>query len=253
MHGTRRERWRPISAGVASLPEGRVLLCPVTGGGNASRSSKGKSRQPRRRGEPPGRKRVDFVGPGDVVGEMSPRPGPALRDCSGCRAEGGIRTLKPPKRRPTVFETRRSLPPRRFGKRFAPPRKALRASLRASYELVDAFRLASHTTGIPDGPRLAAGPSGMHRVTSPAGSSVVEPVGDLLAEERALHVRGAEVDAAPHARIDDLLECLGEAVEAPRRTRRWRALIAFRRERDPVGVEERLERVHDRPADAGVP
>jgi hypothetical protein len=43
---------------------------------------------------------------------------------------------------------------------------------------------------------------------------LVEPVGDPLAEYRPLYVCGAEVDATPDARIDDLLECLGESVEA---------------------------------------
>ena len=33
-----------------------------------------------------------------------------------------------------------------------------------------------------------------------------EVVSDLLAEDRALDVGGAEVDAAPDARVDDLLE-----------------------------------------------
>ena len=41
----------------------------------------------------------------------------------------------------------------------------------------------------------------------------VLPVGDLLTERRPLDVGGAEVDAAPDARVDDLLERVGEAVE----------------------------------------
>jgi hypothetical protein len=42
---------------------------------------------------------------------------------------------------------------------------------------------------------------------------LAEPVGDFLADHSALHVGGAEVDAAPDARVDDLLEGLREAIE----------------------------------------
>jgi hypothetical protein len=41
-----------------------------------------------------------------------------------------------------------------------------------------------------------------------------EPVGDLLAEHGALYVGRSEVDTAPYARVDDLLERVGEAVVA---------------------------------------
>ena len=39
--------------------------------------------------------------------------------------------------------------------------------------------------------------------------------GDLLADLRALDVGGAEVDAAPHPCVDDLLQSVGEPVEVP--------------------------------------
>ena len=81
---------------------------------------------------------------------------------------------------------------------------------------------------------------------------LLEVVGDLLAEHGALHVGGAEVDPAPDAGVDDFLERIREAVEAPRRTGRGKALVAFRGEGDPVGAEEGLQRVHGRAADAGV-
>jgi hypothetical protein len=81
---------------------------------------------------------------------------------------------------------------------------------------------------------------------------LLEVAGDLLAELCPLHVGGAEVDPAPDARVDDLLERIGEAIEAPRRTGRGKALIADRREGDPVGAEEGLQRVHGRAADGGV-
>src|SRR5439155_11470511 len=41
-------------------------------------------------------------------------------------------------------------------------------------------------------------------------------VNDLLAEHRSLNVGGPEVDPTPDAGVDDLLERLGGAVEAPR-------------------------------------
>src|SRR5512132_3448904 len=87
------------------------------------------------------------------------------------------------------------------------------------------------------------------------GLEVVLPqvLGDLLAQHGSLHVGGAEVDAAPHARADDLLEGLREAVEAPRRAGCGTALVADRGERDLVGAEEGLQRVHEGTADAGVP
>jgi hypothetical protein len=65
---------------------------------------------------------------------------------------------------------------------------------------------------------------------------------DLLAELRSLHVGGAEVDTAPDARVDDLLERVREAVERPSRA----GAAADGAERDLVGAEEVLERVHDR-------
>src|SRR5215218_2191484 len=102
--------------------------------------------------------------------------------------------------------------------------------------------------------------TGAHGLVCPSGFSstrrlevvLVEPARDLLAEHRALHVGGAEVDAAPDAGIDDLLERVREAVEAPRRAGRREALVAGRREGDLVGAQEGLQRVHRRTADAGV-
>ena len=54
------------------------------------------------------------------------------------------------------------------------------------------------------------------RCGSADGLEVVlcEPVGHLVAEHGALYVGGSEVDGAPHARVDDLLERLREPVEA---------------------------------------
>jgi hypothetical protein len=64
-------------------------------------------------------------------------------------------------------------------------------------------------------------------------------MGNFLAEHRSLHVGGAEVDAAPHSGVDDLLERVREAVEAPRGTR----FVAEGTERDLVGAEEVFQRV----------
>ena len=44
---------------------------------------------------------------------------------------------------------------------------------------------------------------------------LLQVVRHLLAEDRALNVGRSEVDAAPHARVDDLLERHREAIEAP--------------------------------------
>ena len=43
--------------------------------------------------------------------------------------------------------------------------------------------------------------------------ALLEVVRDLIAEHRSLHVGGAEVDAGPDARIDDLSETIREPVE----------------------------------------
>src|SRR6266511_4868169 len=75
---------------------------------------------------------------------------------------------------------------------------------------------------------------------------------DLLAEDGSLDIGGAEVDPAPDTGVDDLLERVREAVEAPVRTRGRRALVADGREADPVGAEERLQRVRGRSTEAGV-
>jgi hypothetical protein len=39
------------------------------------------------------------------------------------------------------------------------------------------------------------------------------PAGNLLAEQRSLHVRVAEVDACPDARLDQLVDQVGEPLE----------------------------------------
>ena len=44
---------------------------------------------------------------------------------------------------------------------------------------------------------------------------LVEVVGELLAEDGSLNVGGVEVDPTPDAGVDDLLEPIGETVEAP--------------------------------------
>ena len=77
---------------------------------------------------------------------------------------------------------------------------------------------------------------------------LLEVVGDLLAEHRSLHIGGAEVDAGPHAGVDDFLEDVRETVEAPRGA----GFVAERAEGDLVGAEEVLERVHERTSCAGV-
>ena len=45
---------------------------------------------------------------------------------------------------------------------------------------------------------------------------LLEVLGDLVAEHRSLNVSRAEVDASPHAGVDDLLEHVREPLEAPR-------------------------------------
>src|SRR4029453_4464171 len=81
---------------------------------------------------------------------------------------------------------------------------------------------------------------------------LAQVVGDLLAGDGSLNVGGSEVDSGPNTGVDDLLECRREALEAPRWTGCGRALVAGRGEGDLVGAEERLERVHGRPADTSV-
>ena len=70
----------------------------------------------------------------------------------------------------------------------------------------------------------------------------MEIAGDLGAEQRALDVRVAEVDAAPDARVDGLPEHVGESVEAAGRA----GLVAVQAEGDPVGAEEAEQRAQDR-------
>jgi hypothetical protein len=48
---------------------------------------------------------------------------------------------------------------------------------------------------------------------------LLEVMGDLPAEHRSLRVGGAKVDAGPHSGVDDLLERVREAVDAPRGAR----------------------------------
>ncbi len=71
------------------------------------------------------------------------------------------------------------------------------------------------------------GPHRPKRVTSACRLEVVlrHVVDDLVAEHRSQHVRGAEVDAAPDARVDDLLQRVGETVEGPGRTGAGRHLL----------------------------
>jgi integrase len=75
-----------------------------------------------------------------------------------------------------------------------------------------------------------------------------QPVGDLLPQHRALDVGGAEVNTAPHPRVDDLLERLGEPIEAPGGPR----AVAERAESDLVGAEVVLQRADNRAANAAV-
>ena len=74
-------------------------------------------------------------------------------------------------------------------------------------------------------------------------------MGDLIAERGSLRVGGAEVDAAPHSGVDDLLERVRKPVEAPRGT----GFVAEGAEGDFVGAEEVLQRVHECTGGAGVP
>ena len=60
----------------------------------------------------------------------------------------------------------------------------------------------------------------------PVGSSASSYSGRPSCRHHALHVGRPEVDPTPHAGIDDLLQRLREAVEAPHGTRRRRALVA---------------------------
>jgi hypothetical protein len=75
-----------------------------------------------------------------------------------------------------------------------------------------------------------------------------EVLGDLGAEEGALDVGGAEVDAGPHAGVDVLAERVGEAAPGPSRA----GLVAVDAEPDPVGAEEVLQRAQDRAGGAVV-
>ena len=77
---------------------------------------------------------------------------------------------------------------------------------------------------------------------------LLEVVGDLLAEPGSLLVGGAEVDAAPHSGVDDLLERVREALEASGST----GFVAEGTERDPVCAEEVFQRVHDGTAHAAM-
>ncbi len=89
-----------------------------------------------------------------------------------------------------------------------------------------------------------------HRSESVDRLEVVLPevVGDLVAEHSSLGIGSAEVDAAPHSGVDDLLERVGEALEAPCGA----GFVAESAEGDFVGAEKVLERVHYRTTHAGV-
>ena len=78
---------------------------------------------------------------------------------------------------------------------------------------------------------------------------LLKVVSDLLAEDGSLRVGGAEVDPAPYSGVDDLLECVRQALKAARGT----GFVAERAEADLVGAEKVLERVNDCTAYAGVP
>src|SRR5207237_1344047 len=78
---------------------------------------------------------------------------------------------------------------------------------------------------------------------------LLQVVGDFIAERGSLRVGGAEVDAGPHSRVDDLLERVREPLEAARGT----GFVAEGAEANLVGAEEVLERVHERTGRAGVP
>src|SRR4051812_40255980 len=71
---------------------------------------------------------------------------------------------------------------------------------------------------------------------------------DLRSQLGALLVGGAEVDAGPDPRVDDLLERVGQAPEAAH----GRALVAVGREGDAVGAEEGLQRTDKGGRPAGV-
>src|SRR5256885_3557080 len=63
---------------------------------------------------------------------------------------------------------------------------------------------------------------------------LLAPMGDVFANVRASGIGETEMDTLPHARVDDLLDRIGEAREAPRRARDR----AERAERDLVRSEE---------------
>ena len=75
-----------------------------------------------------------------------------------------------------------------------------------------------------------------------------EIVSDLIAKHRSLHVGGAEVNARPHASLDDLLDRVGEPLKVPCRT----GFVAEGAEANLVGTEEVLERLHERRGRAAV-
>src|SRR5215813_8354766 len=70
---------------------------------------------------------------------------------------------------------------------------------------------------------------------------LLEVVGDLAAEYRTLHVGGAEMDAGPYSRIDDLLLDIREPFE----TSRGAGFVTEGGDSDLVCAEEVLERVHE--------
>src|SRR5215218_3186749 len=84
----------------------------------------------------------------------------------------------------------------------------------------------------------------------PVEAGIVEPVlrlevvtlpvaGDPLPDQRPLHVGAPEVDPGVHAGVDDLLDPLREAREAPRGA----GGHAGGAERDAIGAEEVAQRV----------
>ena len=81
------------------------------------------------------------------------------------------------------------------------------------------------------------------RSAHPLEVVLADVAGDLLSEHRSLFVGVPEVDPAPDAGVDDLLERVREALEVARLAREAAAEDV---EPHPVGAEEVLERVHDR-------
>src|SRR6266550_8756094 len=77
---------------------------------------------------------------------------------------------------------------------------------------------------------------------------LVPPMRDVLTDVRARDVSVPEVDTHVHPRVDDLLDRIREAREAPRRV----GGVALVAERDLVRSEEVLQRLDEGAAETGV-